>query len=276
MDADGDGGARPRRIGPFDAAADSQPGDDRGSIETGVAGGDGNALDSAFHVEPAVASQESGGPTMLSAGGEQMEMTTSGFADGNSQDQSTQLIDNLKQFDRDKNDYLDEREIRQFGQINFKALDANGDGKLYFDEIKKYVDAQAAAASVRLVVGVVDHDHAFFEAIDANRDGRLVRRELNRLVGRLKAWDRDGDGQLAFDEVPRRYTLTVGQDQPQLPFDDSFGATYSISQTVMFPSNSGPDWFTRMDRNSDGDVFCAANSWALRPSSAGSMPTAIS
>jgi len=222
---------------------------EKGSVEATAA-----RLDRAFGFEAAVRSEQSAGPARLTAGGEQIEMAASTFVDANSREQSIQLVNNLKQFDQDKNDYLDEREVRQFGQINFKQLDSNGDGKLYFDEIQTYVDAQTAAAASRLVIAVVDHDHSLFESLDTNGDQRLSRRELGRLVDRLKEWDRDGDGQLAFDEVPRRYTLRIGQGQPQLPFDEVFGLSYSLAETVSFPSKSGPTWFTEMDRNSDGDI----------------------
>jgi Ca2+-binding EF-hand superfamily protein len=93
-----------------------------------------------------------------------------------------------------------------------------------------------------------------FEALDANGDQQLGRRELSRLADHLKAWDRDGDGQLAFDEVPRRYTLRVGQDQPQLPFDETYNLTYTTGETIKFTPKAAPPWFTEMDRNSDGDI----------------------
>ncbi|HEX4142301.1 MAG TPA: hypothetical protein VHY91_02015, partial [Pirellulales bacterium] len=212
-------------------------------------------LDRACRFEPATASPDPIGPARLTAGGEQIEMTAGEFVDPTSGDRGAEFVNNLKQFDQDKNDYLDEREARQMGQINFKALDANGDGKLFFDDIAQYINAQAAVAAVRLTVAVVDHDHALFESLDTNGDRQLGRRELGKLLDRLKDWDRDGDGQLAFGEVPRRYTLRVEQDQVQFPFDQTFSiATFSTTGTLGFRSNSGPAWFAEMDRNSDGDV----------------------
>ena len=221
---------------------------DQGTVEATAV-----RLDRAFRFDPAVRSEEPDRPATLTAGSELVEMTAGGFVDGSSGDRSGQVAD-LKQFDQDQNGYLDEREARQIGQLDFKLLDSNGDGKLYFDEIEQYVNAQSAAAAVRLVVGVVDHDHALFEALDTNGDGRLGRRELRRLADRLKAWDRDGDGQLAFDEVPRRYTLRVAQDQPRLPFDQLYSLTLNSAAVTGYRSKSAPPWFTEMDRNSDGDI----------------------
>jgi Ca2+-binding EF-hand superfamily protein len=231
----------------------NQPSRREGTIEsTGV------CLAGDFRFDPAVRGQGYSQPARLSMGVEEVELTASGFVAAGSQGQGVQLVNNLKQFDQDKNDYLDEKELRRFGNgpnNNFMALDSNGDGKLYFSEIEEYIDAQAAAAAVRLVVRVVDHDHALFEALDTDRDRRLSRRELAQLVSQSRGWDRDGDGQLAFEEVPRLYTVRVEQDQPQLPFNRFFGfGNFVANESRRLPSQRGPDWFTQMDRNSDGDV----------------------
>ena len=223
-----------------------------GTIEsTGV------CLASGFRFDPAVrAEQGLSQPARLTLDGEQIEITAGGFVAASAQRRGAEVANNLKQFDLDKNDYLEEKELRRFGNNNnFMALDSNGDGKLYFNEIEEYVDAQSAAAAVRLVVEVVDHDHDLFTSLDTDRDGRLARRELAQLAGQLTAWDRDGDGQLAFDEVPRLYTVRVAQDQPQLPFNRFFGFNnFANAESQRMRSQRGPNWFKQMDRNSDGDI----------------------
>ncbi|HEX4145430.1 MAG TPA: hypothetical protein VHY91_18135 [Pirellulales bacterium] len=215
----------------------------------------GVCLDRTYQFEPAIDDRGFNRPATLTMGGEQIEMVADGFVAANAQQQGVQLVNNLKQFDRDKNDYLEEKELRQFGpNNNFMVLDTNGDGKLYFSEIEEYVNAQSTAAAVRLVVTVVDHDHAMFESLDTDRDGRLARRELAQLASQAAAWDRDGDGQLAFDEIPRLYTVRVAQDQPQLPFQRFFGVNLAFAPRNRRSSERGPDWFTQMDRNADGDI----------------------
>jgi Ca2+-binding EF-hand superfamily protein len=225
-------------------------------VRTGTIESTRMCLDREFRFEPAVQSHGFNLPATLTMGGEQIEISASGFVAANAQRRGAQLVNNLKRFDSDKNDYLDEKELRRFGQNNgFMALDTNGDGKLYFSEIEEYVEAQTAAAAVRLLVTVVDHDHGLFESLDNDRDGRLARRELGQLASRVAAWDRDGDGQLAFDEVPRIYTVQVGQDQPQIPLNRFFGFNnFAVNESRRAPSQRGPNWFTQMDRNSDGDV----------------------
>ena len=120
--------------------------------EGASAAGDGLHLDPAFRFDPAAASPESSGqPAKLITGGEEVEMTGSGFADGQFAGPRHLIWRTISSNSTtDNNDYLEESELRRFNAVGLMALDANGDGKLYFDEIKVYVDAQAEAAALRL------------------------------------------------------------------------------------------------------------------------------
>ena len=116
--------------------------------------------------------------------------------------------------------------------------------------------AQAEAASHRVLVTLINRDHGLFDALDTNQDGQLGRRELRHLVDRLTAWDRNGDGQLAFEEAPRLYSIEVAQDVPRIP-PSPFGfvtGSFVVNRLQKVAVASRPIWFTQMDRNSDGDI----------------------
>ncbi|HTU26918.1 MAG TPA: EF-hand domain-containing protein, partial [Pirellulales bacterium] len=150
-------------------------------------------LADAYRWEPPQPSKP-GETARLTTGSEQVQVATTDFVTPGNDEQANQLVENLKQFDQDNNDYLEERELRQFGNLaNFKEYDTDGDGKIFFDELRRYVAAQTEAASVRLAITITDQDHALFEALDTNGDGRLGRRELNRMASMAKTWDRNGD-----------------------------------------------------------------------------------
>ena len=169
----------------------------------------------------------------------------------------------FKVADKDNNGYLDMNEARQnrfFGPL-FKLMDADGDGKLYEKEMLAYLDrtaslqAQAMAASVTFAVS--DEGRGLFDLIDTNRDGRLSVREMRNAVNLIKTFDRDGDGKLSREEIPRSYQVAV---QRGTAIANSAG----LREAAFYPDGSqarggpktgrGPVWFRNMDLNRDGDV----------------------
>jgi Ca2+-binding EF-hand superfamily protein len=182
-----------------------------------------------------------------------------------------QYIAEFKKADKDKNGYLDEKEARgsrTFRDV-FKAMDRDGDGKLYEKEVLAYLDAyrqieeRARASCVSLVLS--DESRGLFDLLDVDRDGRLSVREMRGAVGLLKKLDREGKGYLTRADVPRSYRLTVrlGPASEGAAALRGFAALYGGGRKYEPEARAprGPLWFRKMDRNGDGDV--SRKEWLL-------------
>jgi Ca2+-binding EF-hand superfamily protein len=167
----------------------------------------------------------------------------------------------FEQSDRDRNGYLDEKEAQAgpFGRDVFKRMDRDGDGKVTEKEVLAHLDAvedrhaRAMAACVSLTCSA--GGRSLFDLFDADGDGRLSLREVKRLPLLLDELDRNRDGALGPDEVPRTYLFAlvpgvVGQTaNPLAPLE-----VPDLLTEKPRPPGRGPVWFARMDRNRDGDV----------------------
>jgi Ca2+-binding EF-hand superfamily protein len=187
-------------------------------------------------------------PLHLELGGVAME-----FAVGDDANRSRdRIIQRFSKSDGDKNGYLDKNEVAQrplFQQM-VPLADRDGNGKLHKHEVEAYLDRQTDAAGSRTILTVTDNRFALFENFDTNGDQKLGLRELNRVRKRILVIDRDGDGQVAQDEVPHRYQFVISRGQAFL------GRNVAVESDAQTPprSNGGPTWFEKMDRNRDGDL----------------------
>lgn len=159
-------------------------------------------------------------------------------------------------FDSDANGYLEKNEVPDnalFG-TSFSGLDADKNGKLYLDELVDYLKTRLDAARHRVELSVIEQGRTLFDILDTDRDGRLAHREVRSVADKLALWDTDGDGLLAETEIPLQYRLVVAQ-----------GTIPNLTAIVQDPSavagtgrtarqSSGPVWFRKMDRNSDGEI----------------------
>jgi len=163
--------------------------------------------------------------------------------------------------DTDGNGYLDEMEVRRSPFAGtFKAMDADGDGKLYLKEVLAFLAARkelrdkANAACVTLTLS--DEGKGLFDMLDTNNDGRLSVRELRNAPQLLARLDQNGDGALSPNEVPRRFQLLArrgpSNNNNQTGLIAVAPEAYGVPQTT--PQARGPLWFRKMDRNHDGDV----------------------
>src|SRR5262249_11123872 len=169
----------------------------------------------------------------------------------------------FSQADRDSNGYIDENEAKQspFFRETFRMMDADGDGKVTEKEMlaffKKIEDVQAKAMVGCTSMTVADQGRGLFDLMDTNHDGRLSVREMRNAVKLIDALDRDGDGQLGKNEIPRSYTLTVQQGFMGADALNAQAAIFSLfsgGPPAAPRSTRGPRWFRQMDRNGDGDV----------------------
>ena len=186
--------------------------------------------------------RQADGSLLLAIGSEQVRLTAVGnglVAAGDSA-----LKTQFKSSDRDGNGYLDQKEAGA-GQP-FRAMDRNGDDKVFEDEYLAWAGQQAELAQSRVQLTSVDHGRVLFDVVDANRDGRLAQRELKEAAGKLPKWDTSGNGLLAEDEIPHTIVVTIASG-PAIAMEIGGSGT---PQRVI----SGPRWFQRMDANADGDL----------------------
>jgi Ca2+-binding EF-hand superfamily protein len=168
--------------------------------------------------------------------------------------------------DANQDGYLEMDELSQDnGQPSplaglFKALDRDGDGKLYPRELDEYVARQAVAARGHLTMTASDEGRALFGMLDMDRDRRLGAREVLDTFARLSACDRNQDGRVTPDEIPHHIRLSLDRGDLAVLFAPPAGgpAVVVSAGVTSAPPRSrpavGPGWFRKMDRNHDGDV----------------------
>jgi hypothetical protein len=161
----------------------------------------------------------------------------------------------FNQLDADANGYLGRDETMErirFERGLFDLMDADGDDKVFADEMKHYVRARSEPVAATCRVNVYDTGYGFFMALDGNADGRVSERERRKAAAALAQLDRDGHVGVGQNEPVRHFHVEFVRGSYQL-----FGPSEElISQTPAFQKRmlTGPIWFQRMDRNNDGDL----------------------
>jgi Ca2+-binding EF-hand superfamily protein len=207
------------------------------------------------------------GLALLDLGVTRAEMRASTAEDGTAAFASLvrqQILAQFRAADKDSNGYLDAKEAQRNPTFRglFKAMDRNGDGKLYEQEVIAYLDkyreiaARARNSCVSLVL--TDQSRGLFDVLDVNRDGRLSVREMRGAVGLLKQLDRSRKGYLTKADIPQSYRLALHRgafDAGPLSGAKAFAALYGgAGRYQERRPTRGPLWFRKMDRNGDGDV----------------------
>jgi Ca2+-binding EF-hand superfamily protein len=156
------------------------------------------------------------------------------------------LIEQFRELDGDKKGIVEKMKAMQNPQILmlFDLANRAGDGKLTEKELKDYLDLQAAGGNCVTTVQCSDQGRSLFELFDATHDGRLSLRELQSVWSLVQPLPRASASSLAKSEIPRRLTVAIGQGQ-------------FVSFARQPTRKTGPGgllWFTKLDRNNDGDV----------------------
>ncbi|OWK43032.1 EF-hand domain-containing protein [Fimbriiglobus ruber] len=162
----------------------------------------------------------------------------------------------FNRLDADENSYLDRDELKdnaRFQRGLFEIIDADGDDKIFWPEMERYVRNRADAAATRCDIVLHDLGHGFFEALDRNHDGRLGLREIRAASATLRTLRKPGDALLRATDPPRRLHLEVVRGSFQL-FSNPVGPMLVSQPVVQVRTPVGPVWFQRMDRNNDGDL----------------------
>lgn len=171
---------------------------------------------------------------------------------GNYDAYATQL---LNTYDKDKNGYIDKDELGTQPQLaqQFATWDANGDGKVYADEIKQSYQKQQIPTWHRVTLSAADQGNSLYSLLDADNNGRLSLREIKGAATRIKTADKNGDGRITLDEIPGTIRFTVARGNG---FGGGFGQVGGGRSVGGAPGAkpAGPEWFVRMDKNGDGDI----------------------
>jgi len=138
----------------------------------------------------------------------------------------------------------------------FPLIDRDGDGKMTLAEVTAFANLVGEAGQGSIAISVAEQGRALFQLLDTDRDGRLSLRELRSAWQRLAPLDKNGDGFISADEIPRQFEVTVSQG----PVSGRGIRTLSVAgRLVARPpvqpvALRGPLWFRKMDLNGDGDV----------------------
>jgi hypothetical protein len=151
--------------------------------------------------------------------------------------------------DADMNEYLEKKEIANDAFIGsaFELADADHDEKLFKKEFEKYLNQVYGQAERQVAISITDKGQSLFSSFDLNADDRLSVREQSEAARAGALWDQNGDRILAVDELPRSYVMLISVGVKNETSDPNAAAPQDIFR-------SEPNWFQRLDRNSDGDV----------------------
>lgn len=113
------------------------------------------------------------------------------------------------------------------------------------------VQPSASEAIDQVSIGAVRDGYPLLPIADRDQDGRLTIRELRQVATLIAGADPDHDGRIEAAEILPTVRVVVG-----------YGATAhqplttvrSIYPPDTTPPATPPEWFTRMDRNQDGDL----------------------
>jgi Ca2+-binding EF-hand superfamily protein len=158
----------------------------------------------------------------------------------------------LTQYDKDGNQYLEKSELPDQFAPQFEVWDEDADGKVYEQEIVASYTRMMAPQLSQVRANVTASGDPLFGILDQTGDGRLSLREMKTAPERIRTLDRDGDGRVTKDEVPESWSVAFGVGYAQY-------SAYRVGQAGVAsqspaPRDGTPEWFTRMDRNGDGDV----------------------
>lgn len=128
----------------------------------------------------------------------------------------------------------------------FERLDSDGDGVVAVQDVRDasraLLLAEAEYRAAQVTFTLMQAGRGLFALLDENRDGRLSRRELSSAQDLMSRFDRNGDARLQSNEMTPPHRLMIARGTLQVPYS-----------TGSVPA-AGPAWFSRMDRNRDGDI----------------------
>lgn len=155
-----------------------------------------------------------------------------------------------QRWDTTTDGYLDTDEYRAvqgaFSQLEFAAVDVDGDEKIYPEEATKVLLQRQAAQRSRIQFEVVTDDSLLWNRLDQDQDNRLSERELRNINQRL-ADVLDDSGSLDPNQLSAGLRVRIVRGDADAAGPLPVGDRQARQVTV-----DAPAWFQQMDRNRDG------------------------
>jgi Ca2+-binding EF-hand superfamily protein len=166
----------------------------------------------------------------------------------------------FNELDVDNNGYLDKDEAmvrERLGRVLFDQIDADGDGKIFGEEMKDYIRTLGEPVATTCQITAFDDGAGFFSTLDTNGDQRLSMREMRYADKTLAKMEQDGKPGLSAKEPARRFRVEFARGVFNPFGNPDRVANARMPQTAVAtvkPRPVGPIWFQRWDRNNDGDI----------------------
>lgn len=163
----------------------------------------------------------------------------------------------FNELDADANGYLDRDETmsrERFGRGMFDQVDADGDGKIFGEEMKDFIRSRGEPIATTCEVTAYDDGSGFYSTLDANGDRRISMREMRYADKSLGQMERDSAPGIKATEPARRYRIEFVRGVYNPFGTPDRPANMVATDASAKPRPVGPIWFQRWDRNNDGDV----------------------
>lgn len=161
----------------------------------------------------------------------------------------------LTRYDNDKNGYLDKDELAGNFAQQLTMWDLDGDGKVFPKEITESYTMALAPSQTQIQASVASQGNPLFQTLDLSGDGRLSLREMRTAHQQILKFDENNDGQITVNEIPQAFAISFGRGAGGFRYPQQVAVGRGGAQPNQPAANpNAPAWFTRMDRNGDGDI----------------------
>jgi Ca2+-binding EF-hand superfamily protein len=166
---------------------------------------------------------------------------------------ATQLRERFKQLTKGK-DAVSRSDVESQPAVLalFDLADRTGHGRVGEAEVDAALGALAALVTCRVEIRFLDQGNGLFELLDRNGDGQLSPRELVEAPTVLRPFA-DATGRVGPENLKRRFVVRAAVGGIPAVVAPASGMPGAIASNKA-SSEGVPAWFTKMDRNGDGDV----------------------